>query len=80
MWLLSYLIYCDGCHRERSAGRGNKTTPQWVIKPHPSPFLAILDPWMGFCRTWGWFYHPFLGGWFYHPILDGGLSPLGLVF
>ena len=51
-------------------GRGYKTTPKWGIKPPPTPFLAIFDPWGGFMPPGGGFIPPFAGV---------GLSPKGVV-
>ena len=45
------------CH----CGRGYKTTPKWGIKPPPTPFLAIFDPWGGFMPPGGGFIPPFAG-------------------
>ena len=42
-------------------GRGYKTTPKWGIKPPPTPFLAIFDPWGGFMPPGGGFIPPFAG-------------------
>ena len=34
---------------------GYRTTPKWGIKPPPTPFLAIFDPWGGFMPPRGGF-------------------------
>ena len=44
-----------------AGGRGYKTTPKWGIKPPPTPFLAIFDPWGGFMPPGGGFIPPFAG-------------------
>ena len=67
-------------------GRGYKTTPKWGIKPPPTPFLAIFDPWGGFMPPWGGFIPPFAGvglspqrGGFIPPFghWGGFITPLG---
>ena len=42
-------------------GCGSKTTPKWGIKPPPTPFLAIFDPWGGFMPPRGGFIPLFAG-------------------
>ena len=68
------------------SGRGYKTTPKWGIKPPPTPFLAIFDPWGGFMPPWGGFIPPFAGvglspqrGGFIPPFghWGGFITPLG---
>ena len=67
-------------------GRGYKTTPKWGIKPPPTPFLAIFDPWGGFMPPGGGFIPPFAGvvlspqrGGFIPPFghWGGFITPLG---
>ena len=36
-----------------TTGHGYKTTPKWGIKPPPTPFFAIFDPWGGFMPPGG---------------------------
>ena len=50
-------LVCEFC----ISGRGYKTTPKWGIKPPPTPFLAIFDPWGGFMPPGGGFIPPFAG-------------------
>ena len=53
---------------QRWGGRGDKTTPKWGIKPPPTPFLAIFDPWGGFMPPGG-------GGGVIPPFRGGGFIP-----
>ena len=44
------------------AGHGYKTSPKWGIKPPPTPFLAIFDPWGRFMPPRGALIPSFSGG------------------
>ena len=55
------LVLCFVFLVSSGIGRGYKTTPKWGIKPPPTPFLAIFDPWGGFMPPWGGFIPPFAG-------------------